>query len=360
MTKRIFGSMIARLVLMALGCSLCVGAWGQSSPSCQINFEYQGGYPDPPHYSPWPLPNGTVCGPSNGPFAQPCQAPGTGCVPPGAHKEVCMACSRGAAAGSPIDLGTGNTYISQSDIAIPGLGGGLRLERTWNSMQPAVLSAYAGMFGPNWRSTYEERLIFNNCDGYLKWARGDGSVWSFGLVSMGPNLYRVVAPANDTTTITTDTNNTNYTIISWTLVSKSGEKRIFDPTSGALVKVVDRNGNTTQLTYDASNRLTTVTDPASRHLNFAYTSSSSNLVSTVSSDVGISLSYSYDSNGHLTQVTKPDNTTVSFTYDSNSRIATVTDSNSKVLESHTYDALGRGLTSSRANGVDAVTVSYPQ
>jgi hypothetical protein len=28
--------------------------------------------------------------------------------------------------------------------------------------------------------------------------------------------------------------------------------------------------------------------------------------------------------------------------------------------SHTYDVLRRGLTSSRANGVDAVTVTYPQ
>ena len=32
----------------------------------------------------------------------------------------------------------------------------------------------------------------------------------------------------------------------------------------------------------------------------------------------------------------------------------------KGLESHTYDALGRGLSSSRANGVGSVTVSYPQ
>jgi hypothetical protein len=41
-------------------------------------------------------------------------------------------------------------------------------------------------------------------------------------------------------------------------------------------------------------------------------------------------------------------------------ITTVKDSQGKILESHTYDALGRGLTSSRANGVDAVSVTYPQ
>jgi YD repeat-containing protein len=62
----------------------------------------------------------------------------------------------------------------------------------------------------------------------------------------------------------------------------------------------------------------------------------------------------------LAQVTKPDQTTVSFTYNSQSLITAVTDSQGKTLESHTYDSLKRGLTSSRANGVDAVTISYPQ
>ena len=41
-------------------------------------------------------------------------------------------------------------------------------------------------------------------------------------------------------------------------------------------------------------------------------------------------------------------------------ITAVTDSNGKILESHTYDGLGRGLTSSRANGVEAVSVTYGQ
>jgi YD repeat-containing protein len=127
-----------------------------------------------------------------------------------------------------------------------------------------------------------------------------------------------------------------------------------------LTTIIDRNGNATTLTYDSANRLATVTDPASRHLNFTYGSTSSHLVTGVSSDVGLSLSYSYDTQNRLSQVTNPDLTTVTFAYDGQSRITSVTDSNSKVLESHTYDSSGRGLTSSRAAGVDAVTITYPQ
>jgi YD repeat-containing protein len=83
-------------------------------------------------------------------------------------------------------------------------------------------------------------------------------------------------------------------------------------------------------------------------------------VSSVTSDVGITLSYAYDGQGRLTQVTKTDNTVISFVYDTQNRITAVKDNEGKILESHTYDPLGRGLTSSRANGVDAVTVTYPQ
>ncbi|MDE3109160.1 MAG: hypothetical protein KGL02_04390, partial [Acidobacteriota bacterium] len=66
-----------------------------------------------------------------------------------------------------MNLSTGNTYIIESDLHLPGLGGGLSLVRTWNSIWPATENAYQiGMFGPNWRSTYEERVYLGS-DGYV-------------------------------------------------------------------------------------------------------------------------------------------------------------------------------------------------
>lgn len=85
-------------------------------------------------------------------------------------------------------------------------------------------------------------------------------------------------------------------------------------------------------------------------------------MTSVTSDVGISLSYSYDGQGRLTQYTKPDKTTVSFQYNAANPmlITAVLDQNGVILESHSYDNLSRGLTSSRANGVESVTITYPQ
>jgi YD repeat-containing protein len=310
-------------------------------------------------------PNGIIVSPPVPPHRDQCVTTGPGCAicttaiyacpPPNAANEVCPFCNGGRTAqSSPIDLATGNVYVSQADISVPGLGGGLSLARTWNSLAPSIQSSFPSMFGSNWRSTYEERIIFNSGDGYVKYARADGSVWSFGFSSADTQLtFKTAAPRNDGSTLITGT---NY----YTLTAKSGEKRLFDNTTGALLSIIDRNGNTTQLTYDTSNRLVTVADPAGRHLYFGYASGSSSLVTAVTSDIGFTMSYSYDAQGRLAQVTKPDTTTVSFTYDAQSRITAVKDPDGKVLESHTYDAAGRGLSSSRANGVGSVTVTYPQ
>lgn len=252
----------------------------------------------------------------------------------------------------PISLADGNTFIEQSDVQVPGLGGGLTLSRRWNSIWPATQTAtQVGLFGPNWRSTYEER-VFLGSDMYMKYARSDGSFWSFYTPGAG-GTWNSVAPENVVATLV---QGSSY----WTLTFQNGEKRLFDINSGNLISIIDRNGNTTQVAYDATGRLTTVTDPASRHLYFSYANNTSFLVTSVTSDVGISLTYSYDTQGRLLQITKPDLTTLNFQYDSNSFISAVTDTSGKVLEAHTYDATGRGLTASRANGVEAVTLSYPK
>jgi YD repeat-containing protein len=209
------------------------------------------------------------------------------------------------------------------------------------------------MFGLGWRSTYEERVFLNS--NYIVYLQADGGYWIF--TSSGGSTWNLSSPASVVATLT------SYPTVSpqtWTLQFQNGEQRIFDYGSGSLTAIMDRNGNTTQLTYDGSNNLTTVTDPAGRHLSFTYNASNPPQVTSVTSDVAPSWSYSYDTQGRLVQVTKPDQTVVSFAYDSNSLISQVLDNSGKVLESHTYDAQKRGLTSARAGGVESVSVAYPQ
>jgi YD repeat-containing protein len=278
--------------------------------------------------------------------------------------------------GGPINLATGDTFITQSDLTVPGIGGGLSFSRTWHSQFPFGESTPArGMFGGNWRSTYEE-LIYVDPGGLVKYVRGTGGVWTLGWVGNGGSApagwtswsYSMIAPANGNLSLTYNVSSTDDHAY-WTLTSNTGETRIFTvncnagcsalPTAGYLTSITDRNGNTTQLSYDGWNRLTKVTDPASRHLYFSYASPQSDQVVGITSDVGISLSYTYDNQDRLATVTKPDSTTTSFQYDANSMISAVLDTNGKVLEAHTYDSERRGLTSSRAAGVEGMTITYP-
>jgi YD repeat-containing protein len=275
----------------------------------------------------------------------------------------CTRCKKNPAVpntgGQPIDFSTGDVYIDQTDLRIPGLGGGLIFERTWNSIWPEKeTGSRIGLFGPNWRSTYEERISVGS-DGYVKYSRADGSFWSLGVSTTAPNppdgtpMFSVVSPKSQVATL-------NQGSDKWTLAFQNGEQRTFDPLTGFLLSITDRNGNVTQLSYDSAFRLVGAVDAASRHLSFSYASPNAYLITGVTSDAGISLSYSYDEQGRLVQVTKPDSTKISFQYDDNSLITAVLDSNNKVLESHTYGSGGKGLTSSRAGGVEAISVSYPQ
>jgi YD repeat-containing protein len=338
------------LVFLTVQCALTTGAKAQTGSIC---IEWWGCgayslynttcYPTPPS-------DAFNCA-TEGPWSMVCEVVTNNCTSP---PSWCPTCGKGNATpsgGGPINLTNGNTYIQEMDVRIPGLGGGLQVQRTWNSIWPTSESGFqSGMFGLGWRSTYEERVFQGTGDasGYMAYLRSDGGLWFFSSAGA------LVAPANQKATLTHNGTQT------WTITFLNGENRVFSYTSGSLTAVVDRNGNTTSLSYDGVGRLTTVTDPASRHLYFSYGSGSSLLVTGITSDVGISTAYSYDSQGRLTQVTEPDQSTLNFQYNNQSLISAVVDSNGKTLEAHTYDGMGRGLTSARANGVDAITVSYPQ
>lgn len=331
------------LSLAALSCVLSPGAAAQSNKNCIDTTTW---------WFPLVIPTGwSYYGPYPGTLTYVIWAPKATCAPPASPTETKPKCP---AAGSPICLATGNTYLEQSDVRVPGLSGGLNLMRTWNSQWPSTQSgSLVGLFGPNWRSTYEEK-VFIGGDYYIKYSRGDGSFWSFGAASSTPGSWSLAAPQDVAATLTTPSIATPY----WTITFQNGEKRTFDGTSGMLTAIIDRNGNTTTVAYDGTNRLATITDPASRHLYFGYGSPSSHLVTSVTSDVGVSVSYSYDAQNRLSVVTQQDSSTLTFAYNAQSLITSVTDINGKILESHTYGSSGRGLTSSRANGVESVTLTY--
>src|SRR5437879_4490896 len=131
------------LVLVVLQCGLAGATLAQSTNSCTSSFviSFSG-----------LVPTGWNCvGWGYFVFLSICTVHTPQCAPAAAPSETCPTCPHG---GSPISLATGNTFIEETDLRIPGLSNGLTLSRTWNSQWPSSqMASQVGLFGPNWRST---------------------------------------------------------------------------------------------------------------------------------------------------------------------------------------------------------------
>src|SRR5579864_6495354 len=124
--KRIVAVVVA---LVVLGCGLTVNLQAQAS-SCSQFFDLQKSHPScldvwPPLDFAHVAPTAVCCNQGGIPFGETCIALSSSCAaPPNAARETCVACNRknSPSASAPIDLATGNTYIEQTDLSVPGLG----------------------------------------------------------------------------------------------------------------------------------------------------------------------------------------------------------------------------------------------
>ena len=91
---------------------------------------------------------------------------------------------------------------------------------------------------------------------------------------------------------------------------EDGSKRRYD-SSGKLLSVIDRNGNTVTHTYDSSGRIYRITDAIGRSVTYTY--DSSGYLSSMTDAAGRVTSYMYNS-GYLRRITYPDGKTTQLTY----------------------------------------------
>lgn len=259
-------------------------------------------------------------------------------------------CDKGIC-GSPINLMNGNVWVSQVDYSLPGIGGGLNITRTWNSLWANNSPVQeTGMFGESWRSTYEERLTVTTGTSAQYW-RANGDSWKFSWDSVSASYLSTDPPAANANVVF------NTTTTLYTLTFHDGSQRIFN-NSGYLTQIIDRNGNTATVNYDQFHRITSVVDAANRSVTFSY---SGYQVASMSDSTGTIATYTYGGtspNYTLTKVAYPDGSAINYSYDSSNQLLSVTDGAAHTIETHTYDTKRRGLTSVRGAGADNITLSY--
>ncbi|MGH9801616.1 MAG: hypothetical protein ACRD82_14730, partial [Blastocatellia bacterium] len=281
-----------------------------------------------------------------------------------------------------VDYATGFKIETMSDISIGGARGGLELTRTYTSHQ-AIFYTGNGFadsnvfrFGVGTRDNYDVRLIGSfaaNGAGYLvlpeqtPFSLVGTQTFNGGRLFSYDNLLSASGVATFTNSITTSMlGDTIRRIDAQTLEYRSTRGFIlrFEPNPNPnnlvvenyyrLKSIIDRNGNTTTLTYSGSN-LTQVSDPVGRTLTFSY--GSPNCAKCVSQVVAGKagdplqriVNYTYDGGRHLTKATDQLGKDYQYAYSGNN-LSQVTDRRGNVIKTLTYDTNGRAITQTFADG----------
>lgn len=114
---------------------------------------------------------------------------------------------------------------------------------------------------------------------------------------------------------------------------------------GNLWKITDPLNHITMNTYDALNRLSSVTDPNSGQINYGY--NALDQMTSVKDPRNLITTYAYDALNNLNRLTSPDTGVTQNTYDNAGNLATQLDAKGQ-MTTYTYDALNRVKTISYA------------
>ncbi|MDA8259288.1 MAG: DUF6531 domain-containing protein [Betaproteobacteria bacterium] len=244
----------------------------------------------------------------------------------------------------PVSTVSGNNYHDETDFVIRGRNGlNTVFTRTYNSA-PSATKVDRGL-GYGWTHSYMMQLRSNdfgdcpNCTSAQKPENGNSKTSSITYTDerggeqnflVNETTYAVTAPKGVYDTLTLDSPSAGQ----HTLTFRNGVKYIFEVVSGSLnttpnvtarLKYIDNAwGDRLTLAYDASGRLSTITD-----------------------NLGIAgrtgLTFTYDANGRLKDVTDWTARTWSFAYDASGNLQTRTNPLNEAL-TYAYDAPRHLLT----------------
>jgi RHS repeat-associated protein len=331
--------------------------------------------------------------------------------PPSAENDAC--CENGV--GDPIDPRSGAMYLRLTDIKPS--GGPLKFERFYNSSEKSTTRLSTG-----WRHSYSRSVTpIGNFLQFRPWPTAVGGKsskystasaaclqgfqeiragipgWETGVTSFGsdnrctvsvngaaagsirvsgnihpaPNLtpYAYELKRDDGRTIQFNveggvpvaprgsTLRLNFVSGGFQVIDEDDNIELYN-SGGRLLSITTRAGVVMTMTY-TNDRITQVADSYGRKLIITY--SNKNQVASIKDANNQLVQYSYDIAGRLSTVTQTDNSVVTFLYEDPNFPDIVTgrkDENSALVASWSYDAMGRAISVSEANGVNGNTITY--
>jgi RHS repeat-associated protein len=249
--------------------------------------------------------------------------------------------------GRPVDLSTGMKIETAVDIKIGGARGGLVLTRIYTGDLALLANAALCPFGAGWTHNYAVRLTGSFAQGGAGRVafpeQVTGHLFSYARTDPdGALIFTATATPGQLGDVVRKLPGGTYEYR-----YKEGGLMRFD-SSGRLTAMVDRNGNTTTLTYTGAN-LTQITDAVGRSITLSYDSSGQ--ITQATDPLG--RTWRYEGGGLLTKVTDPLNQVTRYGYEvsANRRDLTlVTDKRGIVAKRITYDSFRRVARQEYAEG----------
>jgi len=250
-------------------------------------------------------------------------------------KEISVASSTGtphhSSCGDPVDCATGNFTETQTDLEIGGRGVGLDLTRTYSAQMAA--SGLLGIFGYGWTNSFGDKLTSEESGAKETLTEASGGTVAF--VKSGASW---IAPTWSQDVLAGSAES------GFTLMLPDQTKEAFTGT-GRLEAVTDRNGNETGLAYNGSGKLETITDPSGRKITLTYNAeglvekakdpmghevkyayeAKSLKSATLSGEASPTWQFKYDASHRMTSMTDGRGGKTTNEYDSSSRVIAQTD-----------------------------------
>jgi RHS repeat-associated protein len=246
--------------------------------------------------------------------------------------------------GEPVDLFTGLLVVEKTDLLLPDVLP-IALTRTYRPRDTV-----SRPFGIGTTHPYE-LFLTGNANPYtvLELILPDGGRIHYDRISAGTGYGDAVYEHISTPTKFYKSQ-IKYTVNGWYLTLKDGTVYVFETgiNDSYLQSIQDRYGNKITITRPDLENITRITSPNGKWIEFTVDSGSR--ITQAKDNSGRVVAYTYDTGGRLTTVTDPNGGITQYTYDSNSQMLTIQDARGIVYLSNVYDANGRVIQQTQADG----------
>jgi RHS repeat-associated protein len=255
-------------------------------------------------------------------------------IPPG-PEEPCA-----QSGGNPINFGTGNKFQQEVDFSTNTSGPEFAFRRFYNSK-----STYDGTLGYGWTHNYNlfiedqgTQVIVWGADGKALYFKKEGG----GNFTADPLVYD---------TLTQEGGGTG----DYVLTRKDNTTCRFNPL-GRLLSIKDLNDNQITLAYDGD-LLTAVSNNFGREITLTY--NPNNKIETVSDPEGNTYTLTYTGD-NLAGMAAPDGHLTEYLYEDPNDPHNMTEKRiaGQTVGTWGYDQHDRAISSSKGNGVEAISVTY--